>query len=1117
MARFGGLNMSIFDAALDRFIDQNAQDEMLVDVENRQCRLVTPLRSIESDANPQVLLDNIKTVLKVETTPRIESQESGKHGLSLSSRASFEGFNTRIDTSGKNRNEMILEHAEAVIEYQRERINILEKTVEKYNAALSKTNDMYKGEVQKYEDNNKELRLQMQNIIADYEAISKRYEVDMSEFEKLKIKSLNDDSEMIKRNETIKELSTKLSVLPKENEFLKEEKERLLREIKHLKLEILPHIPESNSNPRSDTHYVGESHVICDIRKQETAAMGKCLIQVENDLLSYKRLAEGQRVEIQRLHGIIDSLKARGTSRHEQFILSAQKQMLQLRHLFANTAKQQEAVEKEVEREHPSVGENDLDNRSLHAAYVLKSTSEQRDMYDKLLEIVKNAMSFRSNTPYFYRCTGLYAYVDELESDYDSETRLFEVNDGIILIHTLDDHKEHIVSTDRLNLSNVHVVNTDFGKLRFIFKEGEMYHVITLNTSDLYNRMYYALQYAGFIVEDRRLTIYSTIDLSTLESEDQWPSDLIPIHFSQAISFSLNKSESLFSCIIDTAQSVSVISDVIPTLLSYDQELNALIAYGPNLANKPRIFPCDQCVLFRIQGYEGDISIPVATFPNGLPIDSFFNIPFTIYCMVFFKGVQWNSNQTNEYSSDVSPSIATENSTLKNVDLKILYLIPRDSRSSMSLNTLMNKMRFCTERMLGGEQNSDGGDPSVITSLTKEDDLLYRFRDNFLELYMDPNDKPILVDTGADYYRINNATNEVAIMTNVNSDKRETYVLAIDDRDKYERFLEALKNSGLKLLKGDVDDIQGQVCVVSKGYIQLYDQQNSQIPVPIIVFQPTNTAIHVDETLRKIMVVQKTDKVIRMSLDCTNPVEFSRWKFALTFSGFLESEEQDSTINSVLKEFIFPIKIFDEQDPEEKRAFNVLRDKILLYTNPSAQDPFLVWDKIDLHIEKYEKERRLRLYTKKGTKFEERFDLIIPLLVDFQNTITVLKKFEYVIGKSTKKVHLKHQYVVAKPGSISLYETKYEKTALISLNNDEYNCQVKSAGFIVKFTATITTKRTIKLVFKKEHSFRRWLFALKVSGFLPLSTENIPVLYFPTIIYGFACTESKSLFKQYRI
>ncbi|EKX73275.1 conserved hypothetical protein [Theileria equi strain WA] len=1116
MATFGGLNMSIFDAAVDRFIDQHANDEMLVDVENRQCKLVTPLKSIENAEDPQALLENIKTVLKVETTPRLESQEPVKRRASLSSRASFEGPKNRTDTLEKNRNEMILEHAEAVIEYQRERINILEKTVERYNAALSKTNDMHKEEVQKYEENNKELRVQMQNIIADYEAISKRYEVDMSEFEKLKIKSLNDDSEMIKRNETIKELSTKLNILPKENEFLKEEKERLLREIKHLKLEILPNLPEPSKNPRLDTHYVGESHVICDVRKRETAAMGKCLIQVENDLLSYKRLSEDQRVEIQRLHSIIDNLKARGTSRPEQFILSAQKQILQLRHLFANTVKRQDVVEKEVTREHQNVGEDDLNNRSLHAAYVLKSTSEQRDMYDKLLEIVKNAMSFKSNTSYFYRCTALYSFVDEIESEYESQMRLFEINDGVILIHTLAEDREHVTSTDRLPLSNVQVVNTDFGNLRFILKEDDMYHIITLNTSDLYNRMYHALQYAGFIVEDRRLTIYSSIDLSTLEPEDHWPSDLIAIHFSQAINFSINQSDSLFSCILDTTQSVSVISDMIPTLLSYDQDLNALIAYGPNLANRPRIFPCDQCVLFRIQGYDGDITIPVATFPNGLPIDSFFNIPFTIYCMVMFKSVQWNSNQTHDCSSDASPSISTEHSTLKSVDLKILYLVPRDSRSSIALNALIKRIRFCTEEMLDIDHSSDG-EPSVITSISKDEETFYRFRDNFLELYIDSNDKPVLVDTTADYYKINSTTSEVAIITNVNSEKRETYVLAIDDREKYEKFLADLKNSELKLLKGDINNTLGQVCVVSKGYIQLYDQQNSPIAVPIIVFQPTNTAIHVDEKLRKIMIIQKADKVIRMSLDCTNPVEFSRWKFALTFSGFLEHEEPDANINSALKEFIFPIKIFDEQAPEERRAFNVFREKILLYTHPAADDPFLVWEKSDLSIEKYEKERRLRLYTRKGSKFEERFDLLIPLLTDYQNILAVLGQFEYVFEKPIKKITLKYQYVVAKPGTISLHETKYDKTALITLNNSEYKCQVKSAGFIIKFTPTITTKRTMKLVFKKEHSFRRWLLALKVAGFLPLSTENIPVLYFPTIIYGFACTESKSLFKQYRI
>nr|PVC52231.1 hypothetical protein MACL_00000932 [Theileria orientalis] len=622
-----------------------------------------------------------------------------------------------VDRNAPTSKNDILEHAESVIEYQRERINILEKTLQKYNIAITKTAELHKDELDEYEKKNKEMSVLMQTVISDYDAISKRYKMDMENYQTLKGKSLKSDYEILKKDKQINELERKLELYPKENDLLRSQNNDLMNEVKALKNELFPPMKSWQRDlDRAPTEHVmthdnqqfkpsgaklndqykptdiAKPHVLCDVRKQETAAMGRCLMQVENDLSTYKRLYDDQRSEIQRLNNLLNT-KGNKEIYHGCQYFGSHKQLMNLRDLYISMMKTSTQVsqEKKVKVEETQTSED----RSLHAAYMLKANAEQREMYDKLLEVVKNVISVKSSSTSFYRCKTDYCKLVEL-NEFDLNTKfrkmLIEVDDSKLLVHQLED--DQIVQTDIVAQENLRAVRTDYKNLQLILK-GEHYHVFRFDTSDAYNRFYYALQYAGFLVDDSKLSIYSKVDLNYLSSEEKWPQDLVPVLFSKVVTINTyqynQKLIQNYNMVMSNVQigmspmgkadhvlpnqnmelhmnslfeNVNVISEFTPSLLYYDQNSNLLVLYGPNLANKPKVVNPANTYKFKIlndleysnvtkyqdegeEDYVDFYQVPFATFPNGEPVMEHFNPQLTNYSLVSLKNTQHDINQLN--------------------------------------------------------------------------------------------------------------------------------------------------------------------------------------------------------------------------------------------------------------------------------------------------------------------------------------------------------------------------------------------------------------------------------------------------------------------------------------
>ncbi|UKK01095.2 hypothetical protein MACK_001908 [Theileria orientalis] len=718
-------NDHTFEQSLNQFIDNNLDPKFLVDLEDPCCRLVSP-RSLNDSPSTGKSSKTLNMLNDIKSALKDAAEFSKSVGNQLGSNSS--SSKTFVDRSAPTNKKEILEHAEAVIEYQRERINILEKTLQKYNIAITKTAELHNDELEEYEKKNKEMRLQMQNVISDYDAISKRYKVDMESFESLKGKSLKSDYEILKKDKQITELERKLELFPKENDLLRSQNNDLQNEVKALKNQLFPpirswqreldraptdHVMSYQNQPYKPTgakfndQYkpsdMTKPHLLCDVRKQETAAMGRCLMQVENDLTTYKRLYDDQRSEIQRLNNLLNT-KGNNEKYPGCQYFGTHKQLMNLRDVFISMVKASNQMSQEIKIK--SDDTQMKEDRSLHAAYMLKANAEQREMYDKLLDVVKNVISVKSSATSFYRCKTDYCKLLEL-NEFDLSTKfrkmLIEVDDSKLLVHQLDD--DQIVHTDIVTQENLRGVRTDYKNLQLILK-GEHYHVFRFDTSDAYNRFYYALQYAGFLVDDTKLSIFSKVDLNYLSSEENWPQDLVPVLFSKVVTINTHQYNqqllqhynmniqnmpmatspmghgnqplpyhNVEAHINSLFENVNVISEFTTSLLYYDQSSKQLVVYGPNLANKPKVLNPAITYKFKVlnnleysnfaqnqvdveQDYVDFYQVPFATFPNGEPVMEHFNPQLTNYSLVSVKTTQNGMNQLN---NNFSQMILTQN------------------------------------------------------------------------------------------------------------------------------------------------------------------------------------------------------------------------------------------------------------------------------------------------------------------------------------------------------------------------------------------------------------------------------------------------------------------------
>ncbi|GBE59505.1 hypothetical protein, conserved [Babesia ovata] len=1106
---------------------------MAADIESRGCQLVSPPRSVSSDSDHISEMQKLKTLLAspaaampgdmIGVDPLARSgSEHGKHISAESPGAAVSGNREGVEFLAKqlmhskgsgaaspapsnmsHRSDIspallkngeganVLKHAEAVIEYQRERISALESAVEKFNQALAHTNNMHKNELQRQIDENLALRQEMQKVVTEFEVLSQRYQMDMSETEQLKKKVNIFTHDLAKREDELARMQEQMHQLPLDNNELKAKNRMLSKEIDRLNREIRGlNLLDAKINAKPGASAIAGATVACAAQHDKLKASTKCIAQLENDLQSYKRLTESQSMDIKRLHHQLDKLQKE--AKPNNYLVSAQRQMLQIRSVFVQLAKQSTQPKPATS---PISVDEDLNNRSFYAAYNMKASAEFREMYDKLLDVVNRNMSKNVSDGGFYTMPVYYS-CDSVNGQLH-----VKVEESLLIFSREDE--DQVTEVVRIPLSMVMGVKKVAETNEFyIHTNDSSVHIIRADSRDIYNRLYYALQYAGFINEHVKFSIFSKVDFNWVPTDCSWPLNSAVVMVAE--SGYKGPSPMSMEHVRRALAEVYVITDPTERLMTIDQNSNSLVVTGPQMSATPFIVPCDDVFLVRLcdpAHIDCDDFVPadppIATLANGTQTTSYFVHSSHVFAFVaigsrilFVKGATANDErrllsllrkgeyrkpvESSEYVVDTPAGITSRKSS--HVEQPITLNAP--SFVIRSRDTVEMPSAPMTESMA----------PKV-----------YEFVEGKLYLYTQQDEHTVL-EKDKGFYRVNEETREVAL----SSGSSETYVLSFPNDEVLNEFTRELESHGFN--QPNVAEVHQQVCIVTAGCLRLFkDSQDA----PIVTFDNQDTEVAINEERREIKITNAKDKSLKMTLDCTSPAEFRRWKFALGFAGFIKGSAKART-GDALKKYIFPIKIFDDEIRSERRAFQVEPNRICLYVNPTITTPFLVFDKSKSSLELFDQERRLRLYVNRNTKMEERFDFGMAMLTDYQSLKLSLRENGYVTEPMKGKV-TRYHFVISKPGLIAIHRTKFEADPQLVLERKLYTAEV--TNMCIKFVTKSDPNKNITIVFKKEFNFKRWLMALKVAGYLPLTPETVPVLYLPTIVYGHICAEIPALLK----
>ncbi|EDO07753.1 hypothetical protein BBOV_III001860 [Babesia bovis T2Bo] len=1094
-----------FGSAVDNLL-------MEVDLENRGCQLVSPTRSISSDNDQLSVLSKLRTLLEGQSsspkTPGVISKSPRHEGsrefvtpelsgtlshrlysrdLDRNSPAASQMSDSSVKSSALKKSERnnVLRHAEAVIEYQRDRINALEAAVAKFNTALTQTTDMYKQELQRQVDDNLNLRQEMQKVVTEFEVLSKRYEMDMAESESLK-KQVNFLShDLSKRELELSEAQEKLTQLPIDNSDLREKNRVLSNEIDRLNREISGlSLLDSKINTRNSSGEVAATTQSCAAQHERLKASSKCIAQLENDLQSYKRLTESQSMDIKRLNHQLEKL--RGSSKPNDYMVLAQKQMLQIRSIFMQLAKQ--AKEPKPISRQPSMEES-IENRSLYAAYGMRSSTELREMYEKIMDMM-NRSSFGKS-----RCTDCFS-LSVVYSCNDMENEMQVDIDESMLTLRRDDQDSSSTEVIKIPLRSVVGVKKADDLNEFCIHTNDMsIHVLRAPNRDIFNRLHYALQYAGFVTEHTRFSIFSQADLSWVPPDFSWPNDIAAV--------SVTESSLSADCPSDLEgvrryiSDVHVITDPMERLCLLDHSTGSIIMLGPQLSSVPLVMPSMSTFAMRVCdathkdcNFVEHVVAPTATLFNGGPTNFYFVPAQHIFAfipdnrrVIFVKGID-SSNEK-----------------------RLLRIVQNTKYREFSVAATAPEHHDSMASSIGAPQaevapEGDAG-PSELMPAASQDRTRskgYEFVDTKLVLYNGQDDE-IIIDNKLGYYRVNKETNDVSL----SSGSEEFCLLNFSTVEALQNFINELESRGFK--QQEKEEVHFEVCVVSKDRIQLFVDTTKP---PIVTYLRQDTTVTIQEDKRFIILEHTKDKSIRMELDCTKPKEFRNWKFALGFAGFIKGPAKPKNAD-MMKQYIFAVKL-QKNDSKERRSFQVLPDSILLYANPTQANPLLTMKRSEIHVELTEVHRRLRVYVNRNCKTEERFDFIITMMSDYELVKQGLHKHGYIkdVSKEKNKV-IQLPFVYAKAGLIAVFRSKFDKEPQLELERLNYTAEV--SNMCIKFISKMDIKKVIKIDFKKEFNFKRWIMALKVAGYLPLTSEVVPVLYMPTIMYGHVCPEIPMLLK----
>ncbi|CDJ58246.1 hypothetical protein, conserved [Eimeria maxima] len=394
-----------------------------------------------------------------------------------------------------------------------------------------------------------------------------------------------------------------------------------------------------------------------------------------------------------------------------------------------------------------------------------------------------------------------------------------------------------------------------------------------------------------------------------------------------------------------------------------------------------------------------------------------------------------------------------------------------------------------------------------------EDDEVFVIRDGYLMLFEKAGDpQPILKLHNADCVTLADATNREFVITHKpGTPEEETYVFSFPTDEIYQGWYNKLEENGFLRRKGDQRGrTANQVGVVSKGCLELYKDYGAPQAKPVITLMANRCSATASRERREIRIIHTnpSGKRERITLDCASLAEFDRcsinslhrtvltaicftflydwvcgagayifrWNVALHFGNFLKGEDLQVIRNLSSQDrfcmrtrgldrseapkiapsetvvYVFPINMFEDASGR-KSALLIENRMIMLFPTPDATDPILCFHANECEVQPVIAQRKLRVYVNRNTRREQRIDFILPLAKDLD-----------------------------RKGLMAVYKSKFEPPR----------------------KATVTSP----------DSRERWEFALKLTGFKPFSTVQLPRFFLPQIIYGFVAEEASELRKE---
>lgn len=869
----------------------------------------------------------------------------------------------------------------------------------------------------------------------------------------------------------------------------------------------------------------------------------KCIIQLENELLTYKNLCQRKCEEIKQLNDVIEHAKISGTNFNgsNKMVQCLQKQILHLSNDIHMQSKlvqeyQQSLANKQLHQLPSSQSYQYQDfNSSLKIINETQQYELDKAVVTKLLSkiedvAVRNTMSksrAQILNPY-YTCY-VYLYVCQL-ADYctynnivtDSNTNnvSLEENEYNVNICVCSD-KICIFNDERYNIDDSNGRKSEYMELpvnaiESVTSSGNMFkivtkkniswvhlHIITKN-EDEFNRLYFALCYNGCL---SRVLLNGCNVFGGIAQNDCFQLPIILYTKTQEIVGSL----------------------------FYNNDFNILLVYSTDSKIYPMVISCKDYILNNVNSFD-DVAFNYYSMHGKCNIGHLYSLKRFQVDSVVVDAVYHAENNFITASTDQTYYLTSVNETdIQQLD-QLLELgewheVPSEIEEPPDKQEIENTSE---EETINKNESDELFKSSITPFIIRDGYIYFKFVDMANESQGVEIDKCVFIADAS--------KNELAILIKGEVQEHEMFIFSLPTKQDFDYWKNNLVEHGLNEQQNDMNNDDGkfyrsnsgkinqQACVVTKGQMQLFKDYNDDVSEPLITYVSSSTKVSINEEKREIIMESTSThgNRSRITLDCTNPKEFVRWKSALILAGFISGNSVNSDNINGLKKYVFPIKLFKTSDNNDsgRRAFVIKSNYVALYISSTSKDPYLLFKKADVEVLIFVNDRRIRLYVRRYTKNEERFDFILPLMKDFSTACAEFKSFCYkvssgedtlnIVGDKSKIMkNSKFPFVLAKPGAITLHLTMYTSEPEVTIKPSDYSCDIVKNKLKIEFIPKAEgVKNLPPFIFKHDDSFNKWLLTLKISGFLRFTNEKMTRLYFPTIFYGHISPESSMVLNK---